>query len=171
MQNYGFLTTYNTDENMKRRYTQTRSRKGMALLVVLFIVMAIAIISSGFIARSDASMMCGRNYCVRTETDYLAWGGMEHAWAVVQDPNVLTSTPFELTAQQLDVSSDQYYDLTIDTPVETVSADPNDPSTFTYPVECSAYKQVGGESKAASTLHGTLFHDPAGSTYYISITR
>ncbi len=156
---------------MKRRYKKTRSRKGAALLVVLFVVMAIAIISSGFIARSDAALASGRNYCIRNETDYLAWGGMEHAWALVQDPNSLGALPFELTAQQLDAGSDHYYDLTISTPAETVAADPNDPSTYVYPVECSAYKKVNGQSKATSTLNGSLFYDSVSSAYYISIKR
>ena len=155
---------------MKRRINTKRSRKGMAMLVVLFIVMAIAIISSGFIARSDASLQSGRNYCLRNEVEYLAWGGMEHAWALVQDPNSLTSTPFEMTAQQLDPGSDHYYDITIDTPEPVASSDPNDTASL-YSVECAAYKQVNGENKAISTLQGKLYYDPAGSTYYISVTR
>ncbi len=140
------------------------------MLVVLFIVMAIAIISSGFIARSDASLLSGRNYCLRNETEYLAWGGMEHAWALVQEPNNLTALPFELTAQQLDAGSDHYYDITIESPTEVASSDPND-TAYLYPVECAAYKQVGGDSKAASTLQGKLYYDPAGSTYYISVSH
>ena len=143
----------------------------MALLVVLFVVMAIAIVSSGFIARSDASLQCGRNYTLRSETDYLAWGGLEHAWAIVQDPNSLSAFPFELAAQQLDASSDQYYDLTIETPAVTATGDPNNPSTYVYPVQCSAYTQSGGQSKAAVTLEGDLYYDPAGSAYYISVRR
>ena len=148
---------------MKRRYKTTHCRKGAALLVVLFVVMAIAIISSGFIARSDASLASGRNFCVRNETDYLAWGGMEHAWALVQDPSNLGTLPCELTGQQLDAGSDHYYDLTISAPA---GADPN-----VYPVECSAYMNVNGQSKAASTLTGKLFYDSVSSAYYISITR
>lgn len=143
----------------------------MALLVVLFIVMAIAIISSGFIARSDASLQAGRNFCLRSETDYLAWGGLEHAWALAQDPGSLTPYPFELTAQQLDAAGSQYYDVTIDTPDETLTGDPMNPSTFVYPVQVTAYTLSDGQTKATSTLQGKLFYDPGGSTYYISIRR
>lgn len=142
----------------------------MALLVVLFIVMAIAIVSSGFIARSDASLQAGRNYCVRSETDYLAWGGLEHAWALVQDPNAIAAYPFELVAQQLDVTTQQYYDLSVETPAPAASADPNE-TAYIYPVQCSAYTLSNGQAKAASTLTGNLFYDPAGSSYYISIRR
>ncbi|MBL7214463.1 MAG: hypothetical protein ISS71_02160 [Phycisphaerae bacterium] len=145
---------------MKRKYRTTRSRKGMAMLMVLFIVMAIAIISSGFIARSDITLACGRNYCVRNEVDYATWGGLEVAWALVQDPNTLSTLTFPLT-DQLDTASQTYYDLTIGSSVSDV-----------YPVECTAYQQNNGQDRARSTLYGKLYYNSAsGAAYYISVTR
>lgn len=133
----------------------------MAMLVVLFVVMAIAIVASGFIARSDASLACGRNACIRSEVDYAAWGGLEVAWALVQDPNAMGTLTFPLTAQQLDAGSAIYYDLTIGSPVSNV-----------YPVQCSAYKQVNADIKARSILNGSLLADPNGvGICYISLRR
>lgn len=148
------------ENEMKRYKRKSCSHKGMALLVVLFLVMAIAIISSGFIARSDATLVGSRNGCIRNEVDYAAWGGLEVAWALVQSPGFGSMT-FPLTAQQLDASSAIYYDLTIGSPVSNM-----------YPVQCSAYQRVNAEIKARSVLSGTLMADPnEGQAYYISIRR
>jgi hypothetical protein len=145
---------------MKRKYGTIRSRKGMAMLMVLFIVMAIAVISSAFIARSDTALACGRNYCLRNEADYAAWGGLEVAWALVQDPNTLSLMTFPLT-DQLDVNSNIYYDLTIGAPVLDV-----------YPVACSGYKRVSGRDRARSRLYGKLYYDTVSEkAYYVSIRR
>ncbi len=130
------------------------------MLMVLFIVMAIALISSGFIARSDTALACGRNFCIRTECDYAAWGGLEVAWALVQDPNALALMTFPVT-DQLDTDSAIYYDLSI-----------SGGGGHLYLVECSGYKQTGGEDRARSTLYGDLYYDPEGAGgYYISIRR
>ena len=150
---------------MKQRCRTTRSRKGMAMLMVLFIVMAITIISAGFIARSNTALACGRNFCIRNEVDYAAWGGLEVAWALVQDPNTLSTLMmdednFPIT-DQLDTDSQTYYDLTIGSAVSNV-----------YPIECSAYQKVNGQNRVRSTLYGKLYYDSGNETfYYISITR
>lgn len=146
----------------------------MALLVVLFIIMAISVIGAGFIARSDAALLSGYNYARHNETDALAWGGLEHARALVTSPeNAIPLVQWQNTVPlQLDANSSLYYDLTIGTGVETANADPNLPSTYVYPVECQAYKNSGGKTAARSVLEGTLFYDH-GSTqaYYISLRR
>lgn len=152
---------------MRRKRTTTRSRKGMAMLVVLFIVMAIAIISSGFIARSDVALACGRNFSIRNEADYAAWGGLEIAWALVQDPN---SVPYNESEQSADwgaESNNLKYDLTIASPV--VTADPN---VYIHSVTCRAYKKVNEQQQAASTLYGELLYDSdLGTARYIAIRR
>jgi hypothetical protein len=151
---------------MKRNRAANRSRSGMAMLVVLFIVMAIAIISSGFIARSDTALAAGRNFCIRNEADYAAWGGMEIARALVRDPNTLSATAFPVTGQ-LDNASAIYYDLMIGSPV--AAADPN---VFVYSIECSGYQQVNGERRTRSTLYGKLRYDSDAETAgYLSIRR
>lgn len=158
---------------MKRYRGKTCSRKGMAMLMVLFIVMAIAVISSGFIARSDAELASGRNYCVRNEVDYLAWAGLEHARALVISPeNTGVLGTWSQADMQIEGGSPRYYDLTINTPVEIAAADPNDPSTYTYSVQSGAYRKSGSDVKARSILTGTLFYDPNSTdAYYISVTR
>lgn len=144
---------------MTKRTVKIRSRSGMAMLMVLFIVMAIAVISSAFIARSDTALACGRNYCLRNEADYAVWGGLEVAWALVQDPNTLSLMTFPLT-DQLDVDSNIYYDLTIGAPVLDV-----------YPVECSGYKRINGRDRARSRLYGKLYYDAVSEAHYVSIRR
>ena len=145
----------------------------MAMLVVLFIVMAIAIISSGFIARSDAALQCGRNYSLRNEVDYLAWAGLEHAkaWIVSPDNSGVIEISFQLNNLPLSGSSGRY-NLLFDSPIETAAADPNDPSTYTYEIQCTAYDTTGGAVRARSVLDATLFYDPNSTqAYYISVTR
>jgi type II secretory pathway component PulK len=158
---------------MKHYRKKTRSRKGMAMLMVLFIVMAIAVISSGFIARSDVELASGRNYCLRNEADYLAWAGLEHAKALVISPeNTGVLDTWSQTELQLAADSPLYYDLNINSPVETVAADPNESSTYTYSVQSAAYRRSGSDIRARSVLTGTLFYDPNSTqAYYISVTR
>ena len=144
------------------------------MLMVLFIVMAVAIISSGFIARSDVELACGRNFNVRSQADYLAWAGLEHARALVISPD--NASPLDTWSNasplQLDAGSDFYYDLSISSPAITAAADPNAPSLYTYPVECQAYKETGGQVRATSTLAADLFYDPNdGTGYFISVRR
>ena len=145
----------------------------MAMLMVLFIVMAIAVISSGFIARSDVELACGRNYCLRNEVDYLAWAGLEHARALVISPeNSDVLDAWAQTELQIDAGSSRYYDLTVNSPVETAAADPNDPSTYEYSIQSAAYRKSGGNVQARSFLTGILFYDPSTTqAYYISVTR
>ena len=64
----------------------------MALLVVLFVVMAITILSASFIAQSDMELSVGENMVLRTEVDYLAESGMEHARGLILNPQDLSST-------------------------------------------------------------------------------
>jgi type II secretory pathway component PulK len=158
---------------MKRYKQKSRSNRGMAMLMVLFIVMAIAVISSGFIARSDAELASGRNYCLRNEVDYLAWSGLEHARALVASPeNTDVLDTWSQTELQLEPGSRNYYDLTLHSRVETAAADPNDVSTYTYTVQSAAYRKSGSEVLARSLLTGTLFYDPNSTeAHYISVTR
>ncbi|MHC4426790.1 MAG: hypothetical protein ACYSYV_11945 [Planctomycetota bacterium] len=66
--------------------TNITSRPGIALLVVLFIVMTIAILSVGFLSRSDVELACGENMILRTQMDYLAESGLEHARGLILSP-------------------------------------------------------------------------------------
>ncbi len=151
------------------------------MLIVLFIIMAIAVISSGFIARSDAELQCGRNYRIRNEADYLAWAALEHAKAMVISPentggmgddHWVLEDDWSQAQMQIDAGSSGYYDLVIESPVETAAADPNDLSTYTYSIRAEAYDKTGSDIRASSALDAILFYDPNGSqAYYISVTR
>ncbi len=145
---------------MKRQNRKKRSRKGMAMLMVLFIVMAIAVISSGFIARSDSTLACSRNFNVRNETDYVAWSGLEIAWAWVQSTSDASCLRESVNWETM---PNVYYDLTL--------SSTGDPEVFT--VSCTAYKEVGGKRQAESRLYGTLFYDSSDpeNSLYTSITR
>ncbi len=68
-----------------------KKRKGVALLVVLFIVMAITILSLGFLSRSDIELACGENMILRTQMDYLAESGLEHARGLILNPQDIGS--------------------------------------------------------------------------------
>ncbi|MBA7693960.1 hypothetical protein ES703_102560 [subsurface metagenome] len=68
-----------------------RNKRGAALLVVLFIVMAITILSLGFLSRSDVELACGGNMILRTQMDYLAESGLEHAKGLILNPQDVDS--------------------------------------------------------------------------------
>lgn len=142
--------------------------------MVLFIIMAIAVVSAGFMARSDSELQCGRNYKLRNETDYVAWAGLEYARALIISPEnaSIMDTNWSQTRLQIDDTGTAFYDLTINSPVETVAGDPNDSSTYTYAVQSSAYDESDGQVRARSILDATLFYDPNSTqAYYISVTR
>jgi len=67
------------------------NRQGAALLVVLFIVMVITVLSLGFLSRSDVELACGQNMVLRTQMDYLAESGLEHARGLILNPQDVVS--------------------------------------------------------------------------------
>jgi type II secretory pathway component PulK len=69
----------------------TADKKGVALLVVLFIVMTITILSLGYLSRSDVELVCGRNMILRTQMDYLVESGLEHARGLILNPQNVES--------------------------------------------------------------------------------
>ncbi len=142
-------------------------RKGMALLVVLFIVMAAVILSLGFLSRSDVELACGENMILRTQMDYLAESGLEHARGlIINDSNF--SGDWSEGGQQLAAGSDDYYDIdvTLLTPI-----DPNDPNQpIDYEITCTAYREKGVERVGESILKAQLHIDP-NIAYWASFGR
>jgi type II secretory pathway pseudopilin PulG len=144
-------------------------RRGMAMLAVLFVVMAIAVIAMGFIARADMSLASGQNLCRRTQTEYTALAGLEHARALLLSPD--NTTPLETWQDTVQTETDTnvYYDLTIENP--QVSGDPNSPQ-YLYPVQCQAYYQSGGQKRAASDINASILYTPStGAAVYRSMSR
>lgn len=120
----------------------------MAMLVVLFIIIAIVTVAAGILYRADMAMASGQNYCLRTQADYAAWAGLEYARALIlADPN----TPKPQTGtDENGVFLPFLYTVTIA------------PSTVTheFPITCVSYYQT--EDKASSKLTATVVYDPNG---------
>ena len=136
------MTTISMNSNNNKK-----ARPGVALLVVLFIVMAITILSLGFVSRSDVELACGQNMILRTEMDYLAESGLEHARGLVLNPqDVGTEYWAGATAQQLVAGSSNYYDL-------AVVRDDTDPTDrCNYIIDCNSYWIQGPGSISRSNI-------------------
>ncbi len=143
-------------------------RQGAALLVVLFIVMVITILSLGFLSRSDVELACGQNMVLRTQMDYLAESGLEHARGLILNPQDVVSEYWTgATDQQLVAGSDDYYDL------EIVRDDSEPTNRCNYIIDCNSYRLRNGEKIGRSSMRGELRLDPciaywAGSDTVIS---
>jgi hypothetical protein len=134
---------------MKDRRNKIK-RKGAALLVVLFIVMAITILSLGFLSRSDVELACGKNMILRTQMDYLAESGLEHARGLILNPQDVDSEYWAGdTMQQLVTGSDDYYDVNV---VKLGECN--------YRITCNAYREKIGEKTGSSSLEAELRLDP-----------
>jgi len=125
------------------------NRKGAALLVVLFIVMTVTILSLGFLSQSDTELACGENMLLRTQMDYLAESGLEHARGLLLSPQDITDEYWEgATGQQL-VAGDDYYDVNV---VKLGECN--------YQITSLAYREKGGEQVGRSSLQAELRLDP-----------
>lgn len=144
------------------------NRQGAALLVVLFIVMVITIVSLGFLSRSDVELACGQNMILRTQMDYLAESGLEHARGLILNPQDVSSEYWTgATGQQLVAGSDDYYDL------EVVRDDSAPTNRCNYIIDCNSYRLRNGEKIGRSSITAKLRLDPciaywAGSDTVIS---
>jgi len=131
------------------------NKKGAALLVVLFVIMAITILSLGFLSRSDVELACGQNMILRTQMDYLAESGLQHAKGLILNPQDLTGEYWlgESNLQLVDGSSD-FYDVRI-------IRDEDEPDdNCNYNIECDAYRKKETETVGRSSLKAVLRLDP-----------
>ncbi|MFA5239931.1 MAG: hypothetical protein WC476_09545 [Phycisphaerae bacterium] len=132
---------------MKNKRNRT-NRRGVALLVVLFIVMAITILSLGFLSRSDVELACGENMILRAQMDYLAESGLEHARGfILNDSNYLGD--WEVAGQQLAAGTGDYYDIAV---VKLGQCN--------YQITSDAYREKNGERIGRSSLEAELRLDP-----------
>jgi hypothetical protein len=132
-----------------KKYKNNR-QQGVALLVVLFIVMVITILSLGFLSRSDVELACGQNMILRTQMDYLAESGLEHARGLILNPQDVVSEFWTgAAAQQLVEGSDDYYIINVDKLSEC-----------NYQITCDAYREKMGEKVGRSSLRAELRLDP-----------
>jgi len=131
------------------------NRQGAALLVVLFIVMVITIVSLGFLSRSEMEFACGQNMLLRTQMDYLAESGLEHARGLILNPQDVSSEYWTGAAgQQLVAGSDDYYDL------EVVRDDSVPTNRCNYIIDCNSYRLKGIEKVGRSSITAELRLDP-----------
>jgi cytoskeletal protein CcmA (bactofilin family) len=131
---------------MKDKTSKT-NRAGTALLVVLFIVMAITILSLGFLSRSDVELACGENMILRAQMDYLAESGLEHARGLILNDNDFSKS-WTALRQQL-YNGNDYYD------VNTVQR-----GECNYRITCNAYREKDSERTGRSSLEAELRLDP-----------
>ena len=130
-----------------------KTRPGVALLVVLFIVMAITILSLGFMSRSDVELACGQNMILRTELDYLAESGLEHARGLILNPQDI-SPPDEYWKGGMNLqltSGGDFYEV-------KVERDASD--LCNYIIDCNSYRLEGTERIGLSRLQAVLRIDP-----------
>lgn len=132
-------------------------RSGAVLLVIIFIVMAITVISLGFLSNATVQMTCGQNIILRTQMDYLAQSGLVHAKTLLLNPQEVGTSPDGYwpggSALQIQ-AGDDYYDLT----VTRSSSGPT--NRCTYDVQSQAYRQEDAQRTLQSTLYAQLRLDP-----------
>lgn len=139
-------------QKAKRSFNSSkpRSKRGAALLIVLLIVMAITTLSLGFLTKSDTELTCGENMILRSEMDYLAESGLEHAKGLILTPQEVAGEYWGGAArQQIVVGSSDYYDVSV---VKL--------SECNYQITSAAYREVSGQKVGLSTLTAELRLDP-----------
>ena len=129
-----------------------KTRPGVALLVVLFIVMAITILSLGFMARSDVELACGQNMLLRTQMDYLAESGLEHARGLILNPQDVAGPGYWLGGANLQLTTgNDFYEVEVDRDASDLC---------NYIIDCNSYRLEGTEKIGLSRLHTVLRIDP-----------
>jgi len=135
----------------------TTKPRGIALLAVLIVIVAITIISFSFIARSDGELAYGQNMKLHTQADYLAESGLAQAKALILNPQDIDLGSGEYwagaSAQQLD-SGNLYYDVSVRR--HSSGATPS----CSFDVTATAYKLAGESRTAESSFQAELRLDP-----------
>jgi len=138
----------------KKFKIQSVERPGVALLVVLFIVMVITILAIGFLSRSDVELACGENMVLRTQMDYLAESGLEHARGLILNPQDVASEYWTGGVGQQIAGGNDYYDI-------QVVRDDSDPvDRCNYIIDCNSYRMRNGEKIGQSNVRAQLRLDP-----------
>ncbi len=137
---------------MRSKVKNTRS--GAALLAVLIVIMAITVLSLGYIARSDAELAVARNVELRSQMDYLADSALVHAKGLPFIDNDYLGE-YSLANQQLVSGTDDYYDVDVDKL-----------APCNYRILVSAFRNdAGGAKTGLSSLKAELRFDPCIGYY------
>ncbi len=159
---------------MKRKSRQrvaSENRRGGALLIVLFITMAITVFSLGFLARSDAELACGDNLALRLKMDNLARCALQYgrAFAIVYGPATISSP----AAQPSESGGKDYWKLTFAGAPTANPADPNlfsGATTYTYSITAEGYRVIDSVKVAQSKLQAKILYVNDGGTKRSFIT-
>ena len=133
---------------------RARSRGGVALLVVLFVIMVITVTSIGFLSKSNVELACGRNMELWTEMGYTSESGLEEARGLTISPQEIDSEYWTGGVGRQIAVGDDYYDLAI----VRDDSDPTDRCNYT--IDCESYRLEGGEKVGRSNLTAQLRLDP-----------
>src|SRR4030042_1540359 len=125
-------------------------RKGVALLVVLFVIMVITVVSLGFLSQSNVELACGQNMKLRTEMDYTVESGLEHARGLIMSPQDVASEYWTGDVAQQIGGGDDYYDLAI------VRDDSDATDRCNYIIDCNSYRLRGGQKIGRSDITAEL---------------
>jgi len=127
----------------------------MVLLVVLLVIIAIAVLSLGFVSQCDMELAVGQNMLLRTEMDQLADSALEHARGLILRPQDIESEYWTGgVGQQLMADSPDYYDV-------TVTRDESNPDERRdYSITCEAYETKNAQKVGSSRLSAELRLDP-----------
>jgi len=140
-----------------RPQTSKNSREGAALLIVLFVVMAVTLLSLGFLARSSIQMAAGQNMAVRMQMDFIAQSALTHAKTLIMNPqDVDTSLVgyWQGGSALYIAAGDDYYDITITRSAAGAT------NRCTYDIQCEGYRMPAGKKIAQSRLSAQLRLDP-----------
>ncbi len=124
--------------------------------MVLLIVLAIAILATGFLAGTGTELACGANTLMHVQMDQLAESGLEHARGLVLHPQDVPADFWThgATDQQLAAESRDFYSV-------RATRDANQPTDYcTYGITCEAFRLVGTAKTGRSRLAATLRLDP-----------
>ena len=135
---------------MVKREKEYNRDKGIALIIILVLITAIVIVGHGFIIRGDTELLCGRNMELKADMDYLAESGLAHAKGLIMYPHDLSGEPNIYFAQQQLYTGSDYYDVNV-----TKISDCN------WRITSTAYRRVGGNNIAQSSLTAQMRLDPA----------
>jgi len=129
-------------------------RKGVVLMVVLFVIMVLTALAVGFFSQRVIELSSGDNMALRAQMDFLAESGLEHARGIL-----LNLDSFDMdgeaywqgaTAQQL-TSGDDYYDINV------VRDDANTTANLAYYlVTCNSYREKYGQRIGESSISAVL---------------
>jgi len=146
---------------------QDNNRRGVALLVVLFIVATISILSLGFAIKADTELSCGRNVELRMDMDYLGLTSLNYAKSLVLNPQDVTTGADGYWQGDTDLqieASEDYYDI------QVVRSLKGDTPECTYDISSQSYRLEDGIRISETKLQGQLRLDPFIAFYSVDST-